>query len=106
PDGNPVWEKQYLDESKGVPASSVWNDIQQVYADPRAYKEGTTSELLDYPTQKPERLLQRIVEMASNPGDLVADFFVGSGTTTSAAGRSTSPASGSSVSRTASRSRC
>ena len=34
-----VWEIQYLDESKGVPASTVWVDIKQVYADPRAYKE-------------------------------------------------------------------
>jgi len=85
--GKAVWEKQYLDESKGVPASSVWNDIQQVYADPRAYKEGTSSELLDYPTQKPERLLERLIEMASDPGDLVADFFVGSGTTAAVAER-------------------
>jgi adenine-specific DNA-methyltransferase len=85
--GTAVWEKQYLDESKGVPASSVWNDIQQVYADPRAYKEGTSSELLDYPTQKPERLIERVLQMASDPGDLVADFFVGSGTTAAVAER-------------------
>jgi adenine-specific DNA-methyltransferase len=38
--GESVWEKQYLDESKGNPLSSVWTDIQQVYADPRAYKLG------------------------------------------------------------------
>ena len=79
--GETYWEKQYLDESKGVPASTVWSDIQQAYADPRAYKIGTTSELTGYATQKPERLVQRIVEMSSDPGDLVADFFCGSGTT-------------------------
>ena len=79
--GETYWEKQYLDESKGVPASTVWSDIQQAYADPRAYKVGTTSELTGYATQKPERLVQRIVEMSSDPGDLVADFFCGSGTT-------------------------
>lgn len=84
-EGTASWEKQYLDESKGLPASSVWNDIQQVYADPRAYKEGTTSELLDYPTQKPEKLISRLVEMTSDPGDLVADFFVGSGSTAAVA---------------------
>jgi len=39
------------------------------------------SEALGYPTQKPEALLERIVSASSNPGDLVADFFVGSGTT-------------------------
>ncbi len=76
-----VWEKQYLDESKGTPLSTVWTDIQQVYADPRAYKTGTTSEILAFPTQKPEALLERIIKASSNEGDLVADFFCGSGTT-------------------------
>lgn len=85
PDGTPKWEIQYLDESKGVPASTVWNDIQQVYADPRAYKRNTTSEILDYPTQKPERLVERVIRMASDQGDLVLDCFVGSGTTAAVA---------------------
>ncbi len=84
-DGTINWEKQYLDKSKGVPASTVWNDIQQVYADPRAYKDNTTSELLDYTTQKPERLLRRVVEMASHEDDLVLDCFCGSGTTAAVA---------------------
>ncbi len=79
--GRSYVEKQYLDESRGVPASTVWADIQQVYADPRAYKEGMRSELTGYPTQKPERLLERILQISSEPGDLVADFFCGSGTT-------------------------
>jgi len=39
------------------------------------------TERTDYPTQKPEALLQRVIECASQPGDLVADFFCGSGTT-------------------------
>jgi len=82
-DGNVKWEKQYLDESKGVPASTVWTDIKQIYADPRAYKvnQGGHSEILGYPTQKPEKLLERIIKASSNEGDLVADFFCGSGTT-------------------------
>lgn len=83
--GKAYWEKQYLDESKGVPASTVWTDIQQAYADPRAYKIGTKSEITGYATQKPEKLLERIIQISSDPGDLVADFFCGSGTTLAAA---------------------
>ena len=79
--GKRYWERQYLDESKGVPASTVWADIRQAYADPRAYKIGTTSEITGYATQKPEKLLDRIINISSEPGDLVADFFCGSGTT-------------------------
>ncbi|MBA7694961.1 hypothetical protein ES703_103577 [subsurface metagenome] len=79
-DGESYFEKQYLDESPGVPASTVWSDIQQVYADPRAYKTGMTSEITGFPTQKPSRLSDRILEISSEPGDLVADFFCGSGT--------------------------
>ena len=39
------------------------------------------SERLDYPTQKPEALIERIIKASTNEGDLVADFFCGSGTT-------------------------
>lgn len=85
--GRSYFEKQYLDQSRGVPASTVWTDIQQVYADPRAYKEGMRSELTGYPTQKPERLLERILTLSSEPGDLVADLFCGSGTTLAVAER-------------------
>ena len=84
-DGNSYFEKQFLDESKGIPASTVWADIQQIYADPRAYKEGMISEITGYPTQKPEKLLSRIIEISSDEGDLIADFFCGSGTTCSVA---------------------
>jgi len=84
-DGSVKWEHQYLDTSKGVPASTVWNDIQQVYADPRAYKPGMDSELLNYPTQKPERLLERIITAATDENDLVLDCFCGSGTTAAVA---------------------
>ena len=65
----------YLDNSKGVPVSDVWNDIanfQTIVNSP---------EILGYPTQKPESLLSRIIETSSNEGNLVADFFAGSGTT-------------------------
>ncbi|HRY62241.1 MAG TPA: site-specific DNA-methyltransferase [Candidatus Paceibacterota bacterium] len=82
-DGKPIYERQYLDESPGEPASTVWKDIKQIYADPRAFKanQGDYSEILDYPTQKPESLIERIINASSNEGDLVADFFCGSGTT-------------------------
>ncbi len=65
----------YLDEAKGVPVSDVWSDIatfQTIVNSP---------EIVDYPTQKPEALLERIIKASSNEGDLVADFFCGSGTT-------------------------
>ena len=65
--------KRYLDEMEGVPITSVWTDIPPVNS--QAY------EATGFDTQKPEMLLQRIVEAASDPGDLVADLFCGSGTT-------------------------
>jgi DNA modification methylase len=66
--------KRYLDESKGVPLQDLWDDIKMI----RGIHKG--SEGLGYPTQKPEKLLDRIIRLSSNEGDLVADFFCGSGT--------------------------
>src|SRR5258708_5263510 len=65
--------KRYLNEVKGVVIDDIWTDINCV--NPMA-QEGT-----NYPTQKPEALLERIIKASSNEGDIVADFFVGSGTT-------------------------
>ena len=65
----------YLDEAKGVPLPDVWSDIanfQTIVNSP---------EIVGYATQKPESLLERIIKASSNEGDLVADFFCGSGTT-------------------------
>ncbi len=62
----------YLDEVEGDIVDSVWNDIHPV--NPQA------KERVDYPTQKPEALLERIIRASSNEGDIVADFFCGSGT--------------------------
>lgn len=86
-DGKAVWERQYLDESKGVPASTVWTDIKQIYADPRAYKadQAHHSEITGYDTQKPGRLLERIIEHSCPPHGTVADFNGGSGTTAAVA---------------------
>lgn len=82
--GNAIWVKQYLDESKGVPLSTVWSDIQQVYADPRAYKEGNTADVEVIKEfsggQKPEALIKRIFEMTTDSGDIVLDFHLGTGT--------------------------
>jgi len=85
-DGNAIWERQYLDESKGVPLKSVWDDINQIYANPQAYKEANraTSEIeleFDNSGQKPEELIKRIIEMATDKNDYILDFFMGSGTT-------------------------
>jgi len=87
--GNSQWIKQYLDESKGMPLSTVWADIQQVYADPRAYKEGNTADVEVIKEfsggQKPEALIARILEMSTNEGDIVLDFHLGTGTTAAVA---------------------
>ena len=80
--GKNYWEIQYLDESPGIPLSTVWTDILTVYADPRAYTGKHDSELdYEYATQKPEALLERIISASSNAGMLVADFFGGSSVT-------------------------
>ncbi len=51
----------------------------------RALQPANQKEWLNYPTQKPEDLIERIIEACSEPGDLIADFFIGSGTTVAAA---------------------
>ncbi len=77
--------RQYLDESPGNPLSTVWSDIMQNYG-----KSGwfpTTQVGTKYPTEKPLDLLERILDMSSNPDDLVLDPFCGCGTTIEAAKR-------------------
>lgn len=71
PGGVPRY-KRYLDEQRGRPLGDVWADIPPL--------NSQAAERLGYPTQKPEALLERIVEMASNPGDIVLDPFCGCGT--------------------------
>lgn len=75
--GERIYRKIYLDEYQGQPVQNLWTDIFVI--NPVAH------ERLDYPTQKPEALLERIISASSAPGDLVADFFCGSGTTASVA---------------------
>jgi DNA modification methylase len=69
--------KYYLDEMPGLQIQSMWGDVNKIHH--------LADERLDYPTQKPEELLTRIIKASSNEGDLVADFFCGSGTTAAVA---------------------
>jgi DNA modification methylase len=71
--------KQYLDEQKGIPVTDVWSEIMSFQ------QASTSSEFLKYPTQKPEKLIGRIIKASSNENDIVCDFFVGSGTTAAVA---------------------
>lgn len=64
---------------KGNPIGNFWNDISLV--------NSQADERIGYPTQKPEALIERILEASSNPGDLILDCFIGSGTTAVAAQR-------------------
>lgn len=76
-DGGMPREKRYLDEMKGVALQDLWTDVFAVNA--------MAIEREDYPTQKPEALLERIVLSSSNPSDIVLDGFIGSGTTVAVA---------------------
>ncbi|WP_136709394.1 DNA methyltransferase [Agromyces sp. H66] len=69
--------KRYLDEMRGRPMSDVWEDIAPL--------NSQAAERLGYPTQKPLALLERILKLASNEGDVVLDPFAGCGTTIDAA---------------------
>ena len=71
--GSVPQKKRYLDEAPGVPLQDIWVDIAAV--------QGGALENQNYPTQKPEALLERIIQLGSNPGDIVFDCFMGSGTT-------------------------
>jgi adenine-specific DNA-methyltransferase len=71
--------KRYLDEMPGAEVPDIWTDISPIAS------QGL--ERSDYATQKPEALVERIICASSNEGDLVADFFCGSGTTGSVAER-------------------
>jgi len=71
--------RRFLDEGLGVPVGSVWVDLSPVNSQA---KEDT-----GYATQKPQPLIERILRASSNEGDLIADFFCGSGTTAAVAER-------------------
>ena len=72
-------QKLHLSRSKGVPVQSIWNDITSL--------SGTHRERMNYATQKPLSLLDRIISASSEAGDMVLDPFCGCGTTVHAAQR-------------------
>lgn len=74
-----IRSKMYLDELPGMPAQSLWTDLNPV--------NSQAQERVDYATQKPEALLERIIKASSDEGMVVADFFGGSGVTAAVANR-------------------
>lgn len=71
--GKSLSRKKYLKDAKGTPVTELWDDLNRV--------SPTSSERLNYPTQKPECLLERILLTSSDPTSIVFDCFMGSGTT-------------------------
>ena len=74
---NTPCKKSFLDENKGKVVSDFWQDLAPL--------NPVADERTGYPTQKPEALIERIILSCTNPGDIVCDFFVGSGTTAAVA---------------------
>ena len=68
-----IQRKQYLDEYKGRPIGNLWTDINVI--------NPMSVERLEFVGQKPETLIERVLSLSTNPGDLVLDSFLGSGTT-------------------------
>lgn len=75
--GNVPQRKLYLDEGKGVAVQALWTDIPNLQA--------SNAENLGYPTQKPVALLERVINLTTEPGDIVLDPFCGCGTSIDAA---------------------
>jgi len=91
--------KRYLNAEKGTLLGTIWEDIDWITITDEEFNllfnneeidtvwadiqnvQGTSAEKIGYPTQKPEKLLERIIKMASNEGNTVLDCFVGGGTT-------------------------
>lgn len=69
-----ITKKKYLDENPGSPITSLWDDENMQL-------NTSANERIEYATQKPEALLERIIKASSDEGMIVADFFCGSGTT-------------------------
>lgn len=76
---NRPYKKVYLEETQGALMQNIWTDIYNITR--------TDLDKRHYPTQKPLKLLERIVALSSNEGDLIYDPFCGSGTTLVAAAK-------------------
>lgn len=74
-----IRRKSYADELKGMPIQNLWTDIPEI--------NSRAQERLGYPTQKPEALLERVLNASSNDGDVILDPFCGCGTSISVAER-------------------
>ncbi|MBP3691378.1 MAG: site-specific DNA-methyltransferase [Schwartzia sp.] len=72
-----IQRKQFLDEYKGRPVGNLWTDINVI--------NPMSQERLEFVGQKPEPLIKRVFDLTTNPGDLVLDSFLGSGTTAAVA---------------------
>jgi len=86
PDGRGIRRRTYLADMEGLPPSTMWANLDETghnrqakYELKKLFEAESTSEL--FATPKPERLLARILDLSTNPGDLVLDSFAGSGTT-------------------------
>ena len=75
--GRSLSRKKFLKDAKGTPITDFWSDVNRI--------SPTSSERLDYPTQKPEALMERVIRSSTEPNGLVMDFFGGSGTTAAVA---------------------
>jgi len=71
--------KQYFTDKEGVAIDTIWEDIPSL--------QGSSKERLGYPTQKPEKLLERIIRASSNEDSVILDAFCGCGTTVAVAQR-------------------
>lgn len=83
PDQKGIRRRTYLKDMKPLPLSTLWVDLEQTGHNRQAKKESINLFGADeaFSTPKPEKLLQRIIDLASEEGDLVLDSFAGSGTT-------------------------
>ncbi len=86
PDGKGIRRRTYLADMSGLPPSSVWSDLEETghnrqakYELKKLFCDRIASEL--FATPKPEKLVGRVLELATERGDLVLDSFAGSGTT-------------------------
>jgi adenine-specific DNA-methyltransferase len=77
--GNSLSEKAYWDEreNKGRLSNNLWDDIYNL--------QGSNSEMVGFSGQKPEKLISRVIEMTTNPNDIICDFHLGSGSTSAVA---------------------
>ncbi len=89
-DGEGIRRRTYLRDHRGLPSTSLWVDLEETGHNRQAKSElkrlfpgVATSEL--FGTPKPERLLRRVLRVATRPGDVVLDPFAGSGTTAAVA---------------------